>query len=87
MEGKQILGVIFKHDMLLNMLTKDEGELRKLWEAAIQFRPASANETTRKKKEKWSLFKDDKKEKDRQEYDKPWKQKQVNFQSKSVGTL
>ena len=74
MSGEQILGFVFKHDRLLNMLTNDEEHLRKLWVAALQkinqARPASANDTSKKRDRSWLLAKE---EKDRAEYEKPWR--------------
>ena len=77
MSGEQILGFLFKHDRLLNMLTPDDAALRKLWESAVAPRPASANDTSQRRDRGWLLGRGDRElgrgGRERAEYEKPWR--------------
>ena len=53
MNGEQLLGVLFKQDTLLRILAEDEDHIKRLWQAAVDKRPASASNLLGKKLVKW----------------------------------
>ena len=80
-----MLGVLLRDDKMLKLMMEDEDQLQKIWQSAIERRPSSAHTNIAKQVSRWSLLRNI--QKDRHDYEKPWRHASAQERNRKVSFL